>query len=313
MLLLAIDIGGTKYSVALLNERGQIVKKQTGATKRSGGAEWMIERVLGSAGAIIGSNVVSSCGIGFGGPVDFVEQKVLSSTHVPGWENVTLAAVVEDQLGVPAVVENDANAGALGEFTFGAGRGCSHMVYYTISTGIGGGIVLDGQIYRGGNGNAGELGHIAVHDKGPLCDCGNRGCLEALCSGKSIGRRATDQVRQYPRRGHCLRQMANGGKVDAKTVFDAARSGDPLAAEIVAETCKYLGMGLAAAMNTLAPERIVIGGGVGKAGRVLFEPLRRQVARFTMPVHRPYLHIVPAQRKDNSVLLGAAALATHLL
>lgn len=107
--------------------------------------------------------------------------------------------------------------------------------------------------------------------------------------------------------------MANGGKVDAKTVFDATRSGDPLASEIVAETCRYLGMGLAAAMNTLAPQRIVIGGGVGKAGRILFEPLRRQVARFTMPVHRPYLHIVPAQRKDNSVLLGAAALATHLL
>jgi glucokinase len=116
MLLLAIDIGGTKHSVALVNERGQIVKKQTGATKRLGGAEWMIERVLDSGGAIIGSNVVSSCGIGFGGPVDFAAQKVLSSTHVPGWEDVALAAVVEDKLGLPAVVENDANAGALGEY-----------------------------------------------------------------------------------------------------------------------------------------------------------------------------------------------------
>ncbi len=312
-LFLAIDIGGTTYSVALIDENGRIKKKQAGTTKRAGGASWMIEKVTENASAMAEASGVLACGIGFGGPVDYAEQHVMSSTHVSGWEDVPLARIVEREINMPVVIENDANVGALGEYTFGAGKGCTHMVYYTISTGIGGGIVADGQIYRGGNGNAGELGHIAVTEKGPLCDCGNRGCLEALCSGKSIGKRASQLVSKHQRRGRYLRCLAKGSDVEAKNVFDAARDGDVLAGEIVAETCKYLGMGVAAAMNALAPQRIVIGGGVSRAGRVLFEPLRCQAARFTMPVHRGHLHIVPAQRKDNSVLIGAAALAMGLL
>ena len=309
---LAIDIGGTTFSVALVDGRGTIAKKRGGSTDRSGGAAWMLKKVIGAAHKIIGQIDVRACGVGFGGPVDFAAQRVLSSTHVLGWEDMPLAEIVESELALPTIIENDANAGALGEFVFGAGRACSHLVYYTISTGIGGGIVVDGQIYRGANGNAGELGHIAVAQDGPLCDCGNRGCLEALCSAKSISRRAGELVQKHPRRGRFLRELARGGDIDAKVVFDGARSNDALACEIVEQTCTYLGMGLAGAMNAFAPDRIVIGGGVSKAGRVLYEPLRRQTARFTMPVHRPHLHIVQARRGDHTVLLGAAALARTL-
>ena len=309
-MILAVDIGGTNFSLALGTPDGRILKRTTGSTDRSGGAAWMLERVLKVGSRLIASSpeVVSACGISFGGPVDFASQRIVNSTHVAGWDDVAIPETILRDLGIPAVVDNDANAGALGELTFGAGRGCRHLVYYNIGTGIGGGIVIDGKIYRGANGNAGELGHVPVLPAGPLCDCGNRGCLEALCSGTAIGRRGKEAVRTQPGRGGGIRQAA-GGPITAKAVFDAARTRDGLALELVDETCRYLGMGVAAAMNALAPEAIVIGGSVAKAGRVLFKPLREQAARFLMPVHRPHLRILPARLKGNSGLLGAVALA----
>ena len=309
-MILAVDIGGTNYSLALGTPDGRILERTTGSTDRSGGAEWMIERVLMVGRRLIASSPegVTACGISFGGPVDFASRRIVNSTHVAGWDNLAITETIQRALGTPAIVDNDANAGALGELTFGAGRGCRHLIYYNIGTGIGAGIIIDGEIYRGANGNAGELGHVPVLPDGPLCDCGNRGCLEALSSGTAIGRRGAEAVRGQPRRAGGIRQAANG-PVTAKAVFDAARTGDGLALELVDETCRYLGMGVAAAMNALAPEAIVIGGSVAKAGRVLLEPLREQTDRFLMPVHRPHLNILPARLTGNSGLLGAVALA----
>ena len=200
--------------------------------------------------------------------------------------------------------------GALGEFTFGAGKNSRHIIYYTVSTGIGGGIIINGEIYRGGNGYAGELGHVPILRDGPKCDCGNRGCLEALCSGTAIGRRATAAVKKHPRKGIAIARTAN--PITAKTLFDTARSGDPYAKALVNEICTDLGQGLAMAVNAFAPDVIVIGGGVSNAGRVLFEPLRRETRRFLMPVHHPHLKIAPAKLKSRSVLLGAVALTKQL-
>ncbi len=309
-MILAVDIGGTNYTLALGTRDGRILERTTGSTDRSGGAQWMIERVLMVGRRLIASSpeAVTACGISFGGPVDFACQRIVNSTHVAGWDNLAIPETIQRDLGIPAIVDNDANAGALGELTFGAGRGCSQLIYYNIGTGIGAGIIIDGEIYRGANGNAGELGHVPVLPDGPLCDCGNRGCLEALSSGTAIGRRGDEAVRKQPRRAGGILGTANG-PVTAKAVFDTARTGDGLALELVNETCRYLGMGVAAAMNALAPEAIVIGGSVAKAGRVLLEPLRKQTDRFLMPVHRPHLKIIPARLKGNSGLLGAVALA----
>jgi glucokinase len=273
----------------------------------------MIDRILEEGRRLLASSpeAVSACGVSFGGPVDFEAQQIVNSTHVSGWDNVAIPDTIHRSLGVPAIVDNDANAGALCEITFGAGKGCRHLVYYNIGTGIGAGIVIDREIYRGANGNAGELGHVTVLPDGPLCDCGNRGCLEALCSGTAIGRRGEEAVRTQPRRGRGIRQ-ASDGPITAKAVFDAARTGDGLALELVNESCRYLGMGVAAAMNALAPEAIVLGGSVAKAGRVLLEPLREQADRFLMPVHRPHLRILPAGLKGNSGLLGAVALTATM-
>jgi glucokinase len=307
-MVLAVDIGGTNFSLALVSDGGKFQKKLTRSTDRSGGAIWMISNILQESRRLLKTTDATACGISFGGPVDFESQRIINSTHVAGWDDVELPKIVSDELSIPAVVDNDANAGALGEHLFGAGKGSKNLVYYNIGTGIGGGIIIDGVIYRGSDGNAGELGHVPILPDGPLCDCGNRGCLEALCSGTAIGKRAQEAVARQPRRGKVIGKIG-AGEITAKSVFDAARKGDRLALELVDEVCVYLGMGVATSMNAFAPDAIVIGGSVSKAGPVLLRPLREQADRFLMPVHRPHLKVIPAQLGNRSGLMGAAALA----
>ncbi|MCC7265069.1 MAG: ROK family protein [Candidatus Latescibacteria bacterium] len=310
-MILAIDIGGTHYKLGLVDAAGGIHQLRTGSTDRTGGADWMIARLNREAKELLEQAPagVRACGIGFGGPVDFAAQRILSSTHVAGWNEIDLPGMLKAELGLPAVVENDANAGALGELRFGAGQGCRHLVYLTISTGIGGGIIIDGSLYRGAKGQAGERGHLPVLPGGPRCDCGNQGCLEALASGKSIGRRAEEACAARPERGSALLALAAGAALSAETVFAAAGQGDPLALELVDETCRYLGLGLAMVVNTLSPELIVLGGGVSRAGEALLAPLRQHTAAYTMPAHRELIRVEQARHPDEAVLLGAAALA----
>jgi len=299
-MILAIDIGGTQFRLAIVDDLGKMIRVVRRATRAESGADWMIDQVLSIASDLLRQFDITAAGIGFGGPVDFSEQRIISSTHVAGWEDVALSEILEKELNIRATVDNDANMGALGEFTFGAGRGMKSIVYYTISTGIGGGIILDGEVYRGANGNAGELGHVPILPDGPVCACGNVGCLEALCSGPAIAARAVGAVRGF-REG-----------MTAKDVFGLARNRDQAAIRLVKQTADYLGMGIAATINTLAPELVVIGGGVSKAGRDLFDPLRESVKRRVMAVHRPFVRVVRAKRGDSSVLFGAAAMALRL-
>ena len=314
-MILAIDIGGSQFGLMLSTSKGQVIQHHQRSTKRTDGAQKMIHHILSDSRTLIDKSEKSilACGIGFGGPVNFNTQKIINSTHVKGWDNCALPKIITKELGIPAIVDNDANVGALGEFTFGAGKGSTNLVYYTISTGIGGGIIINGQIYRGSNGNAGELGHCPIHQNGPRCDCGNKGCLEALCSGTAIGKRAQKAVQKHPRKGRLIRQLSNGNPITAKTLFDAAKQKDPFAQTLVQEICTDLGMGVATAQNAFAPNVIVIGGGVSKAGRVLFDPLRKTTDQYLMPIHRPHLNIRQAKLKDRSVLFGAVALAQTLL
>ena len=307
-MILAIDIGGSQFGLALASPDGRIIKHIQHQTNDH--ADKRIDRILAASKTLISQSPVLACGIGFGGPVNFDTQRIVNSTHVAGWNDCPLPKIVEQHLGLPAIIDNDANVGALGEFTFGAGKNSRHIIYYTVSTGIGGGIIINGEIYRGGNGYAGELGHVPILRDGPQCDCGNRGCLEALCSGTAIARRAKAAIKKHPRKGIAIARTAN--PITAKTLFDTARSGDPYARALVDEICTDLGQGLAMAVNAFAPDVIVIGGGVSNAGRVLFQPLRRETRRFLMPVHRPHLRIAPAKLKNRSVLLGAVALAKPL-
>jgi glucokinase len=274
---LAIDIGGTKFSVALFEDQ-RMTRRESRATDRDGGPEWMLAQII----SIASEWSFDRCGIGFGGPVDFASQTVTLSTHVGGWSGFPLVPRIREQFKVPVTMDNDANVGALGEALFGAGRGARPMFYMTLSTGIGGGIVLeDSTIYRGADSYAGELGHMTLRPDGPECLCGSRGCFERLCCGMWLER--------------------DFGKTAKELMKDQA---------FVKRYVVDLAQGLKAAVMILNPARIVIGGGIAKAGDTLFVPLRAELRRQVTSWSRARLDVVPAGLGDDSVLYGCVALAT---
>lgn len=272
---LAIDIGGTKFSVALF-EGETMVRRESRSTDRDGGPQWMLAQIE----SIARPWQFERCGIGFGGPVDFPAQTVALSTHVGGWGNFPLVERIEHMFHVPAVMDNDANVGALGEAFYGAGRGARPMFYMTLSTGIGGGIVLDdSSVYRGADSYAGELGHITLKPDGPECLCGWRGCFERMCCGLWL-------ERDY---GKPAKELLKDPAFVARYVVDLAQ-------------------GIKAAVMLLNPARIVVGGGIAKAGDALFVPLRAELRRQVTAWSRARLDVTPAALGDDSVLYGCLRL-----
>lgn len=279
---LAIDIGGTKYTLALFEDERMLVRESR-ATDRAGGREWMLAQIQNIIAEWRERYGIARCGIGFGGPVLFDQQRVVQSTHVGGWSGFDLPGYVESAAGVRPVMDNDANAGALGEALYGAGRGHRPLFYMTLSTGIGGGIITDsGAVYRGADSYAGEIGHLTIRPEGPECLCGSHGCFERLCCGLWLER-------------------------------DHGRTAEQLMAdpEFVRAYVVDLALGLKAAIMLLNPARIVIGGGISKAGERLFAPLRDELARQITNWSKARIEVVPASLGDDSVLYGALALASH--
>jgi glucokinase len=276
---LAIDIGGTKFSVALFSGE-TMAARVTRATDRQGGKDWMLDQLAEVVSEWKRERRLDRCGIGFGGPVHFAEQRVALSTHVGGWSEFDLPGFVEKISGVRPVMDNDANAGALGELRYGAGQGRLPLLYITLSTGVGGGIVTDGGIYRGADSWAGEIGHVSIRPDGPECLCGARGCLERMCSGLWMER-------------------------------DHGKSGQELFTDpsFVKSYVENLALGLKAAVMLLNPARIVIGGGIAKAGDTLFLPLRAELKRQLTSWSQARVDVVPCGLADDSVLWGALALA----
>jgi glucokinase len=281
MKTIAIDIGGTKFSVGGFDDNG-IVFRESGSTDREGGPEWMcgeIASIVENFRNSIGF-VADTAAIGFGGPVDFERQTITLSTHVAGWQSFPLLDRIEQIVGVRPVVDNDANVGALGEYYYGAGYGADPFFYMTLSTGIGGGIIWHGDVYRGADSFGGELGHLTVVPDGPDCLCGSQGCYERMCCGlwleRDYGRPASDLFQDH---------------------------------EFVQHYVVYLARGLKAAIMILNPARIVIGGGIAKAGDRLFVPLRSELRRQITSWSRARIDVHPARLGDDSVLYGAWALA----
>ncbi len=309
MTVLAIDIGGTKLAAGIVDAAGSILARGEVPTLATEGPERVLDRIIRLAGDVLAAPRVSAdaiqrIGIGCAGPVDRQAGLILNPPNLPGWVRVPLVERIEKALGRPAVLENDANAAALGEFRYGAGKGASSLVYLTVSTGIGSGIILDGKIWHGVKDGAGEVGHMTLLPDGPICGCGNRGCLEALASGPSIARRAREALAmEWPSR------LRVAGDFTAADVVRLAQEGDALAAEVWDETVRYLGLGVAAIVTILAPERVVIGGGVTQAGDFLFEPLRREVRRRVKLVAVESISILPAALGPVVGILGAAAIA----
>ncbi len=281
MSVLAIDIGGTKYSMAVF-ENDKMVDRQSHATDRVRGGGSIVDTIGDVIRDWRSRYSFERCGIGFGGPVNFGTQTVTLSTHVGGWEGFDLIGFVSKEAGVPATMDNDANVGALGEGFYGAGIGFDSLFYMTLSTGIGGGILNNGHVLRGADSYAGEIGHMNLVPDGPECLCGSNGCFERMCCG--------------------LWLEQDYGKPARELLGDAA---------FVERYVVLLARGLKAAIMVLNPERIVIGGGISKAGDSLFVPLRSELRRQITSWSRARIDVVPAILGDDSVLWGALALANQ--
>ncbi len=298
----------------LVEESGAILAQDYRPTKAKRGPEAVVQRAIESAAKVMQDGRVSAAqlhaiGIGAPGPVDPSEGVVVSPPNLPGWGRLPLRDLIQSAFGVQTFIENDANAAALAENRFGAGRGSDHMAYVTVSTGIGGGFILDGRLYTGLNGAAAEIGHMTVLPHGPHCGCGNRGCLEAVASGTAIAREGRELMATST--PTLISDLAGGNPelVTAKLVAEAAARGDVAAQEIIGEAVAYLGIGMANLVNLLNPEVLVIGGSLTKLGDLLFEAVRRAIARRAFPAAARRVRVVPAGLGDAVVVLGAVAVA----
>ncbi len=301
--VLGLDIGGTKLAAGVVDSAGGVRSFVVESTNAEDGPERGIERLfeLGRAAvreAGIDWAEVAAVGIGAGGPLDPGRGVLIAPPHLPGWRDVPLGARAEEAFGLPVTVENDATAAAAGEHRFGAGVGTSHMVYLTISTGVGGGVVLEGRLYRGASGNGGELGHVTVDCAGRRCrGCGRLGCLEAYVSGTSIAERAGE---------------AGMGDVQARDVAAAARAGDPVATEVWRGTTDALACGLTSIVNLFEPELVVLGGGVvSGTGEQLLGPVRERVRTEAMAPAGEAARIVESALGKHVGVVGAAAIASE--
>jgi glucokinase len=308
----AVDVGGTKIAAALISGAGEILAREYRPTCASRGPEAVIERILGAIDRLISKagippSQLAAIGIAAAGALDVERGLVTASPNLPGWRDVPLRDIVQSRQKVTTFIINDANAAALGEHYFGAGRGTRHMIFLTVSTGIGGGIILNGQLYSGASGAAGEIGHMTIDADGPPCKCGNRGCLEALASGWAIAEDALSRIQQGEKSRVMELTRGKLENVTAQVVHSAAQQGDPLAQEVIRKAARFLGVGLANLVNIFNPERIVVGGGVARMGEMLLEPAREVVAEraFTLLVRRA--SIVAGELGDDAGVLGAAA------
>jgi glucokinase len=290
--VLGLDIGGTKIAAGVVDADGGVHGFVTGPSSPS--SEVGVPRLfeLGRRAISESGLTVDAVGIGCGGPLDSANGVLVAPLHLPGWRDVPIAARARDVFDVPAVLDNDATAGAAGEHRFGAGRGTRDMVYLTISTGVGGGVVIDGQLHRARSGNGGELGHVTVDWHGRRCrGCGRRGCLEAYCSGTSIAERADE---------------AGMHGASAADVAQAARAGNAIATRLWDETCDALACGITSIVNLFEPEVVVLGGGVVRTGEQLLRPVRERVVQ--QVIGEPPA-IVAAAAGDAVGVVGAAAVA----
>jgi len=306
------DIGGTKALLGLVNEQGQILARERYLLGADRDPARLVEGLVATLRRLAdraGLGWAGAVGVGCSAAVmgDIERGIVFSAPPMLGpHRDVPLAALLEAASGLPALIEMDAYAAALGEAWQGAGAGVDYFVYVVVGTGIGAGILVDGQVFRGYRGTAGEFGHITIDPNGPACNCGRYGCLEALAAGPAIALRARGAIAQGRRT--VIAALAGGGEVNAETVFAAARQGDEVALDIVDDTAAYLGIGLASLIHLLNPRVIALGGGVMLGGAdLLLERVRRQVARRCGPwVDVEETRLVLAALGEDAGLLGAA-------
>lgn len=310
MLSLVIDLGGTHLRTAVFDETRGLQGRLQERTAVEKGPDGVIDQIVRMSGRSIeasdlGRQEVERFTVASPGPLDATAGVVINPPNMPGWLDVPLQRKLEDALQIPGRAVNDANAAALGELHFGSGRGHRNLVYLTVSTGIGAGIVDNGQLLEGVMGMAGEVGHSTIDRHGPLCPCGNIGCLEVIASGTSIARRFNTELRAG--RGSLATDWLQGRRATAEDVTRAAQAGDSLALEIFTDAAEAVGNGVVNCIHIFNPEVIAIGGGVTSAGDLFWGPMVRIVDRYAMKVQREEVQIKPPELGHDVGLVGAAA------
>lgn len=315
---LGADIGGTETKLVLLDENGDVIATSSIATQARSGPAVALGRLVEAVRSLLSSWAIpqeklTALGIGAAGPLDIGRGTVVQAPNLPGWEGAPIAEIIKGRLGIPVFLENDANLAAFGEQRLGAGQGVNSLVCLTLGTGIGGGVIINGEIFTGGLGAGAELGHITMDLDGPPCACGNRGCLEALASATAVVRMATEALREG--RAEMISKLVGGdiGKVTAETVHQAALNGDAVAVEILGRTGRNLGAGIASMVNIFAPRMVVLGGGLMNASPFLLEPARDEAMRRALKCFTEGLSIVPAALGGWAGAIGAACYARHRL
>lgn len=309
---IGIDVGGTNVKIALVDSDGKIGYSNTIPTRAEMGYEYTINNMKQAIRDLMTETKLSAKdieGIGFGlpGQVDFKSGIVRLITNIPGWVEIPLAKMIEDEFHIPTRIDNDVRCAALGELNFGAGKGCENLICITVGTGIGSGLIINGRLVRGASNAAGEIGHIKLqmHD-GPICGCGDTGCLEAFASGPSIVAMAEEYI--MGGKSTKYREMANGGTITPFIVAEAAKAGDPVARRIFTRMGEYIGIGMASVVNLLNPERIIVGGGVADAGDILLTPLKETIKKRAMKIAGETVQVVPAQLGNTAGVIGASLL-----
>jgi glucokinase len=302
---IGVDVGGTKIAAGVVTPQGRILDEIRYPTPHS--PETLIENIAKAIKEVREGHEVGGVCLAVPGLILASENKVIFSANLHAIEGIPLKDEIEPRIGLPLTIENDGNAAAWGEFRFGAGSEADHLVFLTLGTGIGGGVITHGVLMRGAQGSGGELGHVTIQATGPRCACGNHGCLEALASGSAIARRARELAIENP--DSALGRLATRRQILGEDVTNLAREGDEVALSLLDETGRWLGVGLAAFVNIFNPEVVALGGGAMEAGELILEAARREVVLRARPPSRDRAEIQVATLGPKSGVLGAAALA----
>jgi len=312
-LIAGVDLGGTKILTLVVGRDLKIAGSDLRATDAAEGLQAVLARITASVRVASRGRPLAAIGISTPGPCDPERGVVTSPPNLPGWSDVPLAQLVSAGMGLPAWIENDANAAAIAEHGLGAGRGSRHMVLVILGTGIGGGLILDGRLFRGASGAAGEIGHMQLGPNGPRCGCGRHGCLEALASGRALRDRAAEIVAGEP--GGILARIARdeGERPTAESLGQAAAAGDVSAQQAIATAGRYLGAGITNLVDVFDPEVIVIGGSLRKLGPPYLDTAREIVRAEAFPQSYRDVRIVEAELGDEAGAFGAALVALERL
>ncbi|MBL4937710.1 ROK family protein [Clostridium sp. YIM B02515] len=306
--VIGIDLGGTKINGALADLDGKIISQYTMPTNAAEGEEAVLGRIVMVIEKVMeladkSTDNIKAIGIGSPGPLDAKEGIIITTPNLP-FRNFQLVKPLVEKFNIPTYLDNDANVAAIGEYMLGAGKGTTNMIYMTVSTGVGGGAILDGKVYRGGTSNALEIGHMTIVPDGPKCNCGNYGCIEALASGTAIARQAREALENGEETS-----LKNYEKVTSYEVYKEAEKGDKVAIEILDRSFNYLGIAVANTITSFDPEMFVIGGGVSQMGSVLFDKVKEVVNKRCFKAMSEFCEIVPAGLGTDAGVMGAVALA----